>query len=366
MKRAVAFLALIALLTYHLPAKRAIAAEGRLPARTFAFPRDDGAHDGYATEWWRTFGRLTDAAGNHFDLSLNVARFAVNAGGASIGGAWRPYHIFTLSYQMLDERTGRTFGDVRVERDGRLAGRAAIGHLEIELPGLHVRGRNDASRAFAIDVRVRGVLAASLVEHPARALALGPSGVMRTGSCDACAAYAYADPRSATAGTLAIDGRTRAVRGSLWFEHEFSHHELASQDGGWDRFDVTLDDGRAFDVRIARTSGGEAAFASGAYLAANGSVTYLEGDDASATVFPPTSTALGADSETRYPTSWNLSIAAAGESFPTSLLARDQEVAARGRVPYYDGAISVEAGDRGGDAGYGFVELVGRSRRASL
>jgi predicted secreted hydrolase len=337
-----------------------------LPARVFAFPQDDGAHDGYATEWWRTFGRLADATGNHYDVSLNVSRFAVHARGASATGAWRVRHLFTLSYQMLDERTGRTFGDVRVEREGVLGGRAAIGHLEIELPGLRVRGRNDTSRTFAFDVRVRGVTVASLVEHPARALPLGPHGVMRTGSCDACVAYAYADPRSAASGTLAIDGSNRAVHGALWFEHEFAHHELAAQDGGWDRFDVTLDDGRAFDVRILRTNLGNAAFASGAYVAANGSVTYLAGDDASATVFPPTSTALGADSETRYPTSWNLSITAVGASFPTSPLARYQDVVARGRVPYYNGAISVEDDEHGGDAGYGYVELVGRSRKASL
>jgi predicted secreted hydrolase len=345
-----------------------------LAPRRFTFPRDDGAHDGYADEWWRTFGRVTDDAGKNFDFSVNVSRFAIDANGASVNAGnsrWATRHVVTTAYELLDEQTRKVVRGTLVDREGRLGASISRDALSVIDGPLHFAatpGAGSDVRRFALTLHDATDASALLIEQtPSRAaLPLGPGGIMRTGSCISNAAYAYAYPRSATRGVLRFDGIDHRVTGSTWIEHEFAHQELAALDAGWDRFEVQFDDGRAVDARFARDDYGDVVATAGVFVAADGKVTYLSTGVAGRGL-PPGSDWKSVESGITYPSLWLFGIKPGHLGLATNEIVHDQEIREAGRTPYYWGAIVVEKFQPpGGDPGHGFVELTGYAGKRSL
>ena len=342
----------------------------KLAPRTFAFPVDDAAHDGFATEWWRTFGRVTDTAGKKYDFSVNVSRFSFDGCGTTTGTSsrWAADAIVTTTWELLDESAFVVRRGSHTEREGALGARVSSRSFDLgtRIAHYYERDGNRNSRgAFSLSLSDRedGL---DLEQAPDRALPLGPGGVMSTGTCVTCAAYAYAYPRSRTHGTLRIAGATHAVTGSTWIEHEYARHELASDDAGWNRYELLFDDGRELDARFTHDAGGRTVATSGVFVSAHGAVTYLHEGDARAgnvmhTVWRSTPTGV------TYPSLWNLSVPFAGLNLATVEVMLDQEARDAARTPYYSGAIVVErVGPPEADHGHGYVELTGYGSPAAL
>jgi len=343
-----------------------------LASRRFVFPRDDGAHDGYAVEWWRTFGRVTDDAGKRFDFSVNVSRFAIDARASTVHASasrWFARHLVTTSYELLDEQTLEVVRKTSVDREDGLD--AAIGSdgLSIVSPVLTYASSQRArssSGHFAIAVRdTSNTNRIALDQRPLRAaLPLGPGGLMRTGSCASSEAYAYAYTRNATKGALRFHGVDHRVSGTTWFEHEFAQRELVARDTGWSRFEIQFDDGRDIDARFAHDRAGNVVATSGAFVAADGSITYLTSASVKTTL-PPDARERDAiwhsdESDVTYPAMWFFLAKPSHLGLATVEMTHDQEIHEPGRAPYYWGAIVVEKyGPPGGDPGHGFVELTG-------
>ncbi len=350
-----------------------------LAPRRFAFPRDDGAHDGYAEEWWRTFGRVADDAGNRFDFSINVSHFALDASASTVratGSRWFAHGLITMSYELLDEQTLELKRGTFVERESPIGEKIGRDGLSISTKAIRYvespKIRNGAKR-FALSVRdAEDANGISLVQSPTKpALPLGPGGVMQTGSCVSDAAYAYAYTRNATTGVLRFAGVDHRVTGSTWIEHEFAHNELARSDAGWDRFEVQFDDGRDVDARFARGEDGRVVATSGVSVAADRTITYLNSSSAWTTL-PPEAKPRDAiwhsnATDLTYPAMWFFIVKPSRLALATVEMTHDQEVRGPGRTPYYWGAVVVEKyGPPGGDPGHGFVELTGYAGRRRL
>jgi predicted secreted hydrolase len=343
-------------------------------ATTFRFPRDDAPHEGYAVEWWRSFGRVNDASGAAYDYHVDIQRFAVTTCSREshvTASRWATNDILTMTYELLDERTRHVERAVNVERTGAFG--AAIDAKTLDISGrfVHIRAIRHAANAnarFAITWRTSDVNAIDITQSATGpALPLGPDGVMVTGTCATCRAYAYAYPRTKTSGTLRIAGHPYAVVGSTWFEHEYAQHELASDDAGWSRYEIAFDDGRALDVRFTHDAGGATVATSGVFVAANGAVTYLHDGDAELRNVMKTSWRSDASGVT-YPSLWSLRVGPpANLGLATVEVALDQESQSSERTPYYAGAIVVErVGPPEGDHGHGYVELTGYDAPLSL
>ena len=63
-------------------------------------------------------------------------------------------------------------------------------------------------------------------------------------------------PRLDTRGTLTVDGRTLAVAGASWMDHEFFTSAMAPNLAGWDWFSLQLDDGREVMLYLLRHQDG--------------------------------------------------------------------------------------------------------------
>ena len=329
-----------------------------LPPRAFSFPRDHGAHDAFENETWRAFGRVRDVAGNPYDLSVTISRYALESCGVRMHGTlWKAARIVTSAYTLLDERTGATSRGERVEREGPLGAFAATGRLLLSTADLRVAeaSHDGADPVFTMRLRAGDRAALELVTrargapHP-----LGPQNIVKTGSCETCTAYAYAYTRGAASGTLSLGAAAHAVGGRLWIDHEFGHTELDERDAGWDRFDIAFADGSALDARFTRGFDDRILAVSGVRVDARGRTRFLDSGSDSERVFPPNATWHSEVSGVTYPASWEL------DEFGVQPFARNQEIFERGRAPFATGPIdALRSSDGGGGAGHGFVELSG-------
>jgi predicted secreted hydrolase len=353
--------------------QRNTASSAPLPAvpdpQPIVFPRDDGPHD-RLTEWWYYTGHLVDAAGGRYGFEYVIFR-------AERGG----FPVSWASHLAITDETGRAF---------HYAQRSEIG-AQVDVAPILSSGPN----AFALAIfgtgptqpmaggtpwTMRGNggadrLAAAL--SPAEAAAAGaPDGLALDlgltatkppalhggdGWIDFGAAggsYYYSRTAMRAVGQLTLGGRTFAVAGSAWFDHQWGDF-ISVGGGGWDWFAVNLSDGTDLTLSLVRAADGTYPLVYGTIVDPDGRARHL--DRATFTVRATgewTSVRTGAT----YPSGWALELPAVGlriELAPTLL---DQELDTRATtgVVYWEGSQSVQATRNGVSlGGEAYVELTG-------
>ena len=72
----------------------------------------------------------------------------------------------------------------------------------------------------------------------------GDHGLSAKSSVPGNASYYYSLTRLPTSGTITVGGKTYAVSGATWMDHEFGTSALGADAQGWDWFGLQLDDDR--------------------------------------------------------------------------------------------------------------------------
>ncbi|MEA2610432.1 MAG: hypothetical protein QOG32_158 [Chloroflexota bacterium] len=376
------------------PAVPSIAARSTPPVHVadplpVVLPRDDGPHH-RLTEWWYDTGHLRAADGARYGFEFVI--FRAERGGFPT--SWVSHLALT------DERGGRFVYAQRLEvgpgvdrspRDGAGVptgfGLALVG-ADPSRPDTFGRpawtmtgsGGNDhlAASAAASEAILGGAPSgpaassapgSSAVASPAPAFGLDlrlsatkpPALHDRNGWVDfgpAGGSYYYSRTAMAATGTLVLDGRSMAVDGSAWFDHQWGDF-ISVGGGGWDWFAVNLDDGTDLTLSLVRDADGSYPLIYGTLVAADGSVRHL-GREAFAVAVTDRwrSPATGAD----YPAGWTVRIP--GDDLTISLrptvAAQELDTRATTGVIYWEGSQAVRA-TRGGRTlgGEGYVELTG-------
>lgn len=204
------------------------------PGYRFAFPRDEGAHPGFRTEWWYVTGWLGDATG--FQVTFFRAR--PEEEDAANPSAFNPRQILFAHAALSDPRRGRLVHDERASRAGLgLAGadtgrtRVWIDDWSLEQEGERFRARIGA-RDFDFDLTFTARSAPVLQ---------GEGGFSRKGYRPEEASYYYSRPQLAVAGK--VNGTDAG--GTAWLDHEWSSAYLAPEAAGWDWTGINLFDGRS-------------------------------------------------------------------------------------------------------------------------
>jgi predicted secreted hydrolase len=160
-----------------------------------------------------------------------------------------------------------------------------------------------------------------------------------------------------TTGTMRIDGRTVAVEGASWMDHEFGTSALDAGTRGWDWFALQLADGRELMLYALRLdSGRPSQFSSGTLVEKDGRTTALAVTDFSLT---PRRTWRSPASGASYPVEWDLSVPRAGLDLRVTAAVDAQELRTRRstNVTYWEGAVRVA----GSASGVGYLEMTGYS-----
>ena len=328
------------------------------------FPKDHRAHPGYRTEWWYYTGNLRSETGDLYGFQLTFFRRQISPAGADKAwpnppSAWRTQQIYLAHAAVSDVAGKRHLQAELVSREALTM--AGVLHRPPEtvvyLKNWSAR-IGSAAQVLKVD---SDEFSYALTLKPAKPPVLhGKAGYSLKGSSPERASCYYSYTRLEVDGRLTIGGKTFAVSGQGWMDHEFSTALLEPAIKGWDWFSLQLSDRTEIMVFFLRTDdGGISSVSGGTFVDNDGKTRSISRDELAVSVLE---TWKSPQSKAVYPSHWRLRI------FPYSLdltilpnLA-DQEMLTLEStdVTYWEGSVSI-GGTRDANPikGQGYVELTG-------
>lgn len=168
-----------------------------------------------------------------------------------------------------------------------------------------------------------------------------------------------------TRGSLTIDGRTFAVTGLSWMDHEFGTSFLETGQIGWDWFAIQLADGRSLMLyRFRRSDGTEDPRSSGTVIDAAGRATPVGFE---AVTLTPGRAWISTASTAPYPVAWRVSLPRERLDLTVDAVLDNQELrtAESTGVAYWEGTVDVRGTADGRPiTGRGYLEMTGYSGQA--
>ena len=331
------------------------------------FPKDHAAHPGYRTEWWYYTGNLQSAGGRRYGFQLTFFRRRIVPLGSeknwpSPASAWRTDQIY-LAHAALSDIDGK------LHYYDQCLGRGVLGiagesrehdavrifvekwFVQIAPKALHLRAISDK---FSFDLDLTPVK--PIVRE-------GKGGYSRKGSSPESASCYYSLTRLKTKGQVTLAGKSFAVSGLSWMDHEFSSAPLEPGIVGWDWFGLQLSDNTEIMIYLLRQKDGKwNPASSGTYVRFDGKTEHISIHDIKATVLD---TWKSPKSGSVYPARWRLRISSLDLDLSIIPNLADQEMRTREStgVTYWEGSVSVQGIKKGRRiTGQGYVELTGYAK----
>jgi predicted secreted hydrolase len=185
----------------------------------------------------------------------------------------------------------------------------------------------------------------------------GQAGVSVKASGADHASHYYSSTRMETSGELSDNGKSRALHGESWFDHEWATNQLAPDQVGWDWLSVHFDDNTELMLYQMRLENGQRdPSSSGTLVAPDGSSTHL-----AASAYRMTATDFWKSDVTgaRYPIGWRIELPEYGLECTVRAALANQELALQ-PLAYWEGAVEINASRNGKPIkGNGYLELTG-------
>lgn len=334
-----------------------------VPDYRMEFPRDEGSHPQFRTEWWYVTGWLTDDTGA--ELGFQVTFFRVRPGvDEDNPSRFAAKQLLFAHAALSDPRSGQLLKDEKSAREGFGLASAKQGSLDVAIDDWSLRAGSVAGKAgyrttvatreFALDLAIRAT-------RPP--LLQGEQGFSQKAPHTRSASYYYSQPQLQTSGQIRIGGRTYQVRGTAWLDHEWSNSYVDAGTQGWDWLGLNLEDGGALMVFRMRAPDGSQRWASATRSDSKGSDarTFLPADIQWSPLRRWRSPRTGYE----YPVEWQIRV---GEhTIMLRPLMDDQENDTRGSTGtiYWEGAVRA-FDERNRPIGRGYLELTGYGKRVSL
>ncbi len=329
------------------------------PGRAFRFPRDHGSHPEYKTEWWYYSGHLKSGDGAPFGYQLTFFRVALGQPDPQARSVWRGNTVYFAHLALSDAARGSFRFEEKAGRGALNLAGAEAGRLKVWIDDWQAEQEGQEADTHHLQARGEGLaLDLSLTSLKPPALH-GQGGFSRKAATSEAASYYYSLPRLATRGQLTLGGRTLAVTGLSWMDHEFFTSSMAPDLVGWDWFALQLNDGWDVMLYLLRHRDGTVDPASsGTLVDPQGHARHLKGSE-----FKVKAAASWKSPHTgvSYPAGWQITIPGAGYELNLTPTLADQEIRAGApRVTYWEGEVGVQGRKNGGPtSGQGFVELTG-------
>lgn len=320
-----------------------------MPGYALQFPRDEGSHPEFRTEWWYVTGWLRNAGKPlGFQITFFRTRPAMRDDNPS---AFAPRQLLIAHAAISDPAVGKLQHDQHAARAGFSLAGAAQGRADVWIDDWSLQQKNGVyhARIPARDFQLDMVLA---VTQPP--LLQGAGGFSRKGPRAESASYYYSLPHLKAQGTLTRGGKAATVAGTAWFDHEWSSSYMDQDAIGWDWIGINLADGGALMAFRMRDRQDGKLWAGGALRDRHGNSRSLAPDEV---IFTPRRKWQSPRSGTTYPVSWR--VRAGALDIEIEPMMDDQENDARlstGTV-YWEGAVS--AVQHGKTLGWGYLELTG-------
>jgi predicted secreted hydrolase len=214
------------------------------PHHELRFPRDDGAHPEFRTEWWYVTGWLDGPLG--FQVTFFRARPEEQSANPS---AFNPRQVLFAHAALSDPKRGHLLHDQRAARAGFSLAEAETGRTSVWIDDWRLVQEGDRYRA-RIKAREFGF---DFTFFASQLVLQGDAGFSRKGLRPDEASYYYSRPQMNVVGS--VDGKN--VTGTAWLDHEWSSAYLAPEAAGWDWCGINMLDGSSFmGFRMRNKQGG--------------------------------------------------------------------------------------------------------------
>ena len=338
-----------------------------LEPMTFQFPRDHGAHPEYQIEWWYYTGNLRTDDGKAFGYQLTFFRFALTPQMPERISHFATNQVYMGHFAVTDAANDEYFCFERRSRGaGGLAGAMGQPTYKVWLedwsatgvePGvmrLHVASTSDLIEAepqIGLSLDLRQTL--SPILH-------GDRGLSQKGPESGNATYYYSLVGLETTGEVTINGKTVAVSGISWMDHEFGTSFLGEGFVGWDWFSLQLEDGTTLMLYCLRRSDQscDPETFGGTLVYPDSQQLRLGTTDFTLT---PSRQWTSPESGATYPSDWQITFPELKIALQVEPLIPNQEF--RASFTYWEGAVRVRGQIDGAAVnGRGYVELTGYER----
>ena len=332
-----------------------------LPGYAYEFPRDNFNHEDCRTEWWYTTGNLVAADGHHYGFELTFFRQGVDRDAVKVQ-PWDVRDLYLAHFALSDLDDGKFYHAERSNRAGPgLAGvdggqqRIWNGNWEFRWTGASEILLHGVDERFSI----------SLSLHPAKPPVIhGENGVSQKSAGAGHTSHYISFTRLKTVGVIEAGGKSVAVSGTSWMDHEFFTNQLDAAQIGWNWLSIQLeDDTELMLYQFRHRDGSVDAFSSGTYVDAQGKPLHLMSRDFR--LLPTGEEWKSPVTGAKYPVAWTMEIPKLGLKLATTTRLRSQELGGENKLTpnYWEGAIEI-TGTREGKSvnGVGYLEMTGYDR----
>jgi predicted secreted hydrolase len=268
-----------------------------------------------------------------------------------------PREILILHAAVSARAHGRLRHVQRAARAGFSLAEAATGRTAVHIDDWYLRAnatgyaaRIDAND-FALDLQL------DATQPP---LLQGDAGYSRKGPRPESASYYYSLPHLRADGRVRIEQRTQHMRGSAWFDHEWSSEYLAPQAAGWDWTGINLDDGSALMAFRMRANDGGIFWAAATLRTARERRTFAPGE----VLWMPRRAWRSPRTGATYPVAMDLRVGDLQVELVPMMDDQENDARITTGAVYWEGAVTALIG--GQPAGRGYMELTGYGGKLEL
>jgi predicted secreted hydrolase len=329
-----------------------------VPGRAIEFPRDEGSHPQFRTEWWYITGWLEDARGapRGFQVTFFRSRPGFDEENPSRFAARQ---MLFAHAAISDPNVGKLLRAEKVARAGFGLAEAATDRLDVAIDDWFLRSTGPGT--YRTEVSGEGFSLALEFERTQPPLLQGREGFSQKGPQPLSASYYYSFPHLRVTGRMRIGDDERRVSGGAWLDHEWSSAIMDEQAEGWDWVGINLADGGALMAFQMRSDNGGKHWAAATWRDASGSRMFAPHE----VEWEPLRQWRSPATDVAYPVEWRLRVG--NRRITLRPLMDDQENDARRSTGtlYWEGAVQA-LDERGESIGRGYLELTGYASRMKL
>jgi predicted secreted hydrolase len=334
--------------------------------RPLQFPRDFGAHPETGIEWWYLTGLLgsDEAQPPLFGYQLTFFRLRNRDPAVqSHPSALAPRQLLLGHVALSDLRAGRLHHDQRLARASAGGIKAAETDCDVGLRDWTLRRSADDRYRARFGSAHAGFTLDLLLHSALPPLLQGDAGYSRKGPEESQASHYYSRPQMQTGARLSLEGRSLALQGRSWLDHEWSDSLLAPEAVGWDWLGLNLLDGSALTAFRLRRADGSTLWTGGSWRDPDGRTRSFGNGDLQ---FRPGRRWRSPVSQAEYPVEWALTTPQhAGLRVKALFDAQEIDARLSSGLLYWEGASALF--DAAGQLiGRGYLEMTGYTRRMVL
>jgi len=327
--------------------------------RPFTFPRDHGPHPEYRTEWWYYTGNLQDDQGKQYGYQLTFFRSGLTEQMPARQSDLATNQFYMAHFAVTSQPANEHLSFERYSRGAAgLAGATGDPSYQVWLEDWVVKQTGDGVYTLQATAQDKsGPVTLAFTLHETRPPVLhGNAGLSQKGPETGNANYYYSLVNLETTGQLTFAGKSVAIKGLSWMDHEFGTSSLGGDITGWDWFSAQLDNGAVLMFGTFHDAKGEGRYVYEGSLVFpdNRKVRLTQGDFVVKTLDHWKSPTTGIT----YPSGWQVNFPKYNLTMEIQPLVQDQEM--KVRFIYYEGATTIKATMNGATVnGRGYVELTG-------